>query len=172
MFLRILPMSIMIRPAHADDFAAIHTMNEGAVPDVSSITLEELLTLAKQCCYFVVALVDGERAGFFMALRPGQAYQSLNYRWFSERYESFIYIDRIVVSPAYKGRGIGRALYDDVEKFAAGTVPVLTCEVNLVPPNPDSIAFHKKLGFAEAGQQNTEGGTKRVSLMVKALPTE
>ena len=104
-----------------------------------------------------------------MALRPGQSYQSLNYRWFSERYENFVYIDRIAVAPAYKGRGIGRALYADVESLAATTAPILTCEVNLVPSNADSMAFHTKLGFAEVGQQVTEGGKKRVSLMVKTL---
>lgn len=125
--------------------------------------------MAKQCCYFGAAVVDGEVAGFLMALRPGQSYQSLNYRWFSDRYETFVYIDRIAVSPAYKGRGIGRALYADVENLATTTAPILTCEVNLDPPNADSMAFHTKLGFAEVAQQVTEGGTKRVSLMVKRL---
>jgi hypothetical protein len=115
-------------------------------------------------------LADGELAGFLMALQPGQAYQSENYRWFSEHYEKFVYVDRIAVSPNYKGRGIGRALYADVQSFATkAAAPILTCEVNLIPANPDSMAFHMKLGFAEVGQQNTEGGSKRVSLLVKTL---
>ena len=46
---------------------------------------------------------------------------------------------------------------------------MLTCEVNLKPPNPGSIVFHQQLGFAEVDQQETEQGAKRVSLMVKTL---
>jgi len=163
-------MSIAIRPAELRDFELIRAINEGAVPDVSTITREELDALAKQCCYFSVALADGELSGFLMALQPGQVYQSENYRWFAAHYENFVYVDRIAVSPACKGRGIGRALYGDVENFARkAAAPILTCEVNLIPPNPDSMAFHKKIGFTEVGQQSTEGGKKRVSLLVKTL---
>jgi predicted GNAT superfamily acetyltransferase len=163
-------MPISIRQADSPDFAAILAMNQGAVPDVSSITFEELSALAKQCCRFSVVLAEGELAGFMMAMRPGQPYPSLNYRWFSERYKDFVYVDRIAVSPAFKGRGVGRALYADVESLALQfAAPVLTCEVNVIPPNEDSMAFHRKLGFSEVGQQDTEGGTKRVSLLVKKL---
>ena len=163
-------MPISLRQADPLDFEAIRAMNEGAVPDVSSITLDELRALAKQCCYFCVALSSGELAGFMMALQPGQPYQSPNYRWFSEHYRNFVYVDRIAVSPSFKGRGIGRALYADVERLALQvSAPVLTCEVNLIPPNEASMAFHKKLGFAQVGEQDTEGGTKRVSLLVKEL---
>lgn len=162
-------MPTTIRPADTSDYEVIRALNENAVPAVSSISMEELQALAKQCSYFSVAMADGELAGFLMALRPGEQYRSENYRWFSEHYDDFVYVDRIAVSPAYKGRGIGRALYDDVQKFAVKVAPILTCEVNLVPPNPESIAFHTKLGFAEVGQQDTEGGSKRVSLMLKPL---
>jgi predicted GNAT superfamily acetyltransferase len=88
---------------------------------------------------------------------------------FPSTYKNFVYVDRIAVAPAYKGRGIGRAFYSDIERFADSVAPILTCEVNLDPPNPESIAFHTKLGFAEVAQQDTEGGKKRVSLMVKPL---
>ena len=123
-------IKVAIRPVEFKDFPAIHAINQNAVPDVSSITVDELQALVKQCCYFSVAVADGEIAGFLMAMRPGQSYQSRNYRWFSERYENFVYIDRIAISPAHKGRGIGRALYADVESLAAAiTAPILTCEV-------------------------------------------
>ena len=45
----------------------------------------------------------------------------------------------------------------------------MTCEVNLRPPNPGSMAFHRAMGFDEVGTQNTEGGSKTVSLLVKRL---
>ena len=157
-----------IKPAEPGDYAAVLAMNEGALPHVSSLTKSEFSVLAGQCFYFGVAWVDAAVAGFLMALRPGEAYQSLNYRWFCERYASFVYIDRIVVAPQFNGIGIGRALYADVERAARGVAPILTCEVNLNPPNPESVAFHKKLGFAEVGQLVADEG-KLVSLMVKAV---
>ena len=157
-----------IRPAEVRDYAAVLAMNEAALPHVSSLSDPELLALAGQCFYFRVALVDGDLAGFLMALRPGEAYASLNYRWFCERYASFVYIDRIVVAPQFHGFGVGRTLYEDVERAARDTAPILTCEVNLNPPNPGSLAFHKKLGFAEVGQLVADEG-KLVSLMVKAV---
>jgi predicted GNAT superfamily acetyltransferase len=45
----------------------------------------------------------------------------------------------------------------------------LTCEVNLAPPNPRSLAFHHAQGFQEMAQQMTDGGLKRVSLLRKTV---
>ena len=162
-----------IRAAEKTDYAAVLAMNEGALPHVSSLTAADLSEIAGQSFYFGVAWVDGAVAGFLMALRPGEDYPSLNYRWFCERYASFVYIDRIVVGPQFNGLGIGRALYVDVERVTllsgeSGVAPILTCEVNLEPPNPGSMAFHKKLGFGEVGQLVADEG-KLVSLMVKAV---
>ena len=167
---------MQIRAAESADYADVLVMNEGALPHVSSLTEAEFSVLAGQCFYFRVAWVDGAMAGFLMALCPGEDYRSLNYRWFSEKYASFVYIDRIVVAPQFNGLGIGRALYADVERATlvpgeAGVVPILTCEVNLNPPNPGSVAFHTKLGFAEVGQLVADEG-KLVSLMVKVVGNE
>ncbi len=159
---------MQIRVGERADYAAILAMNEGALPHVSSLTESEFSVLAGQCFYFAVAWADGAVAGFLMALRPGEDYPSLNYRWFSDRYASFVYIDRIVVAPQFNGLGIGRALYADVERSARGVAPILTCEVNLDPPNPGSVAFHGKLGFKEVGQLVADEG-KLVSLMVKTV---
>ena len=35
----------------------------------------------------------------------------------------------------------------------------ILCEVNIMPPNPGSIRFHKRFDFKECGSQFTEGGT-------------
>jgi len=162
-------MQVEIKPAQASDFETIHQINESSVPHVTTITTAELRTLASQCCYFGAAWMEGSVAGFLMAMRPGEDYDSPHYQWFCREYKNFVYIDRIAVAERHKGRGIGQALYGDVERAIAGAAPLLTCEVNLQPPNPGSLAFHTKLGFVEAGQLESEGGKKRVSLMVKKL---
>ncbi|MGA3089508.1 MAG: GNAT family N-acetyltransferase [Terriglobales bacterium] len=151
------------------DYELVRSINQQAVPHVSSLAPDELKKLAAQCFHFAVASVGSACAGFLMALRPGEGYGSLNYRWFSEHYANFVYIDRIAIASEFQGRGVGRALYADVEQAAKGLAPILTCEVNLVPPNPGSMAFHAKLAFAEVDQMDGEDGAKRVSLMVKAI---
>ena len=51
-----------------------------------------------------------------------------------------------------------------------GFAPIMTCEVNMRPPNKVSIFFHEKYGFEKVGTQKTEGGNKEVSLMVYKIP--
>jgi predicted GNAT superfamily acetyltransferase len=46
---------------------------------------------------------------------------------------------------------------------------VLFCEVNVRPRNDASLAFHEAIGFREVGQQDTDGGAKRVSLLALDL---
>jgi predicted GNAT superfamily acetyltransferase len=45
----------------------------------------------------------------------------------------------------------------------------VTCEVNLDPPNPRSLAFHERLGFREVGRQATKGGAFTVVLLAAAV---
>ena len=105
-------------------------------------------------------------AGFVLLLREGAAYTSLNYQWFSKTLSEFLYVDRIVVVPEFRGFGVAQLLYDHARAIAKDqAVPWLTCEVNLEPPNPRSLAFHHRQGFEELGQQATEGGLKTVSLL-------
>jgi predicted GNAT superfamily acetyltransferase len=162
-------MSIAILSATPSDYPAIHQLNEASTPEVSSLTLEKLSELAVMCFDFSLVRDDQGLLAFLMLMLPGQPYRSENYCWFSERYPVFVYVDRIVVTERAKGKGIGRALYAHAERLARELAPVLACEINLDPPNPESMTFHRKLGFVEVGQQNTEQGKKRVSLQIKQL---
>ena len=86
-------------------------------------------------------------------------YDSPNFLWFRARYPAFLYVDRIVVASHARGRGLARQLYTEV--FAqAGPLPV-ACEVNQLPPNPASDAFHAALGFTPAGAATHSGKTVR-----------
>lgn len=146
------------------------TLNSLAVPATSHLEPQELDRLIAMSQYSLVALDDSDHvAGFCITFLPGVDYQSLNYRWFSERYPQFSYLDRIVVRDDLRGSGIGAALYAELEQRINGTIPVLCCEVNLKPLNEGSLRFHHRIGFVEVGQQDTDGGKKRVSLLVKRL---
>jgi hypothetical protein len=95
-----------------------------------------------------------------MAFRKGDAYDGTNFAWFGERYDDFLYVDRVVVAPDFRGLKLADRFYDDLEAFArARGVSRITCEVNAEPPNPVSLRFHERRGFREVGQVPYAGKT-------------
>ncbi len=114
-----------------------------------------------------VVEVDGDPSGFVVTIRPGSDYDSVNYRWFSRRWgEDFYYLDRIALAPSVRRRGVASRVYDEVEALAA-TYGRLALEVNLLPPNPASLAFHTGRGYAEVGRLGDDDHL--VVLLVKDL---
>ncbi len=163
------PPELHIRDVRSPDLAAVHAINEAAVPHVNSIGLDRFQDFTREAAYFQIAMLDAELAGYLVAFAPGARYDSLNFLWFQERYKDFIYIDRIAVAPSARRRGIASSLYREIFDFARPRTGLLTCEVNTRPVNAESVAFHEKFGFREVGAQETEGGAKSVSLMAVEL---
>jgi predicted GNAT superfamily acetyltransferase len=162
-------MGPVIRAVDIADLATFRTLNDAAVPAVNRIPLSTFDWFRVHAPYFRAAVEDDTTLAFLIALTPGLDYDSPNYRWFEHRGTRFVYIDRIVVAPPARGRGVARMLYQDLAAFAAPFADALTCEVNLRPPNPGSVAFHQRMGFREVGRQETEGGAKEVVLMERGL---
>jgi uncharacterized protein len=155
----------MIRDAVAGDFPAILELNAGSVHFLSPLDRDKLEHLHGQAAYHRVLDEGGLIGGFLLAFREGALYDSPNYQWFSERYPSFLYVDRAVVNGSCRRKGCGRALYDDLISHAAGLgIEALTCEIDISPPNPGSLLFHAGYGFREVGTQWLHGGAKQVSL--------
>jgi predicted GNAT superfamily acetyltransferase len=158
-----------LRDAAPADLARINVLNEAALPWVSAFSAARFAPFIDAAPYFRVAVVDDAIAGFLLALDPRSTYDSDNFRWFCDRYDDFIYIDRVVVTEALTARGVGTLLYADVERFAAARAPRLACEVNLRPHNARSLAFHHKLGFVEVGRRNIDDGAKALTMLIKPL---
>lgn len=156
-----------IRPVGTADLDSVMALNESAVPNVNSVSLETLEKFVQQAAYFRVIDSGDTVVAFLVGFTPGADYGSENYRWFCRRYREFFYIDRVAVAPEHRGKKLAFALYRDIERLAMA--PMLACEVNLEPPNPRSLEFHRRFGFRQVGTQETEGGAKTVSLMVKSL---
>jgi predicted GNAT superfamily acetyltransferase len=110
----------------------------------------------------------GELDAFILVFDQSSAYDGLNFRWFRERYLRFVYVDRVVVAHHARGRGLARKLYEAVfERARAEGVPLVTCEVNLDPPNPASDAFHAAMGFEPVGSAGL--GAKTVRYFARTL---
>lgn len=155
----------MIRDATRDDFDAILRLNLESERFLSPLGPERLEVLHQQSAYHRVGCVDGSVEAFLLAFREGIDYDSPNYRWFADRYPSFLYIDRIVVDAGSRGKGLGTGLYTDVFAWARQSgVPRIVCEFDIDPPNKASKVFHQRFGFEEVGSHRVANGKKAVSL--------
>jgi predicted GNAT superfamily acetyltransferase len=159
---------ILLRDATPADWPAVLMLNADSVEHLSPMDEPRLRALAGAACYFRVAVVNGAVAGFLLAFRKGASYDGAIFQLFNERASDFVYIDRIVVGPEFRGHHIASRLYDDVAEFArASDAETLTCEVNVVPPNPASSQFHAQHGFHEIGRH--KAGEKTVALLAREL---
>lgn len=133
------------------DVSAILRLNEADEIFLAPLDARGLRALLEQA--FHLGLRDNGRDAFLIALDEKASYGSPNFGWFKERFARFAYVDRLVVAPHARGRGIGRSLYEELFDVArqAGH-DLVACEVNVDPPNPTSDAFHAALGFEEIGR--------------------
>lgn len=164
--------AVVLRPVVAADLDVILPMNNAAVPAVGHLETPELAEFADTARWFTVAERPGELIAFLIGLHgPGLDYASLNYRAFCDRYpDGFLYVDRIVVAPTARGTGIGSALYEAFVDFGrADGATVITAEVNVRPRNDGSLRFHRNFGFRPVGEQDTDGGAKRVQFFAYDL---
>lgn len=161
-----LPAGVRLRPLTPADAHALAPLNDAATPAVPITAPDDLARLIALSALPLGLDRAGRLVGFVLALEPGADYDSENYRFFEERGVPSMYVDRIVVSESERGSGLGQALYAAVFEAARerGFAEV-TCEVNLDPPNPGSLAFHGRLGFQQVGEQATKGGTVTVALL-------
>lgn len=158
-----------VRDAVAADHAAILALNNGAVPHVNALSVEDLAWLSGHAIFFRVVEDAVGVLGFALVLPSGGDYWSDNYKWFAARYDRFVYLDRVVIADRARRRGAGRALYDALFAFVRGAWPRVTLEVNLRPPNPDSERFHAALGFTTVGVREYNDGASAVLMMVREM---
>ena len=159
-----------IRAVRPSDLSRLVELNNDAVPAVPAVSEGEMAALVEAANWSLVAEQDGEVRGMVICFDPGQDYDSENYRYFESHYPSHFYIDRIVIDEAARGMGLGALLYGEVFAEAARRgAGQVTCEVNLEPPNPASIAFHHRMGFVDVDTQATKGGSVVVQLMAAVV---
>ena len=93
-------------------------------------------------------------AGFIICFRENSEYESLNYKYFTQNKEKFLYIDRVVIKSHYRRMGLGTTVYKYLDEAAAKESLSICCEVNSIPLNQTSLNFHAKNGFIEVGEKN------------------
>jgi predicted GNAT superfamily acetyltransferase len=147
---------VTIRDLLDDDLGRVLEINDAHVPAVGPLDLDRLRFLFGECTIALAVESGGELVGFCLVLGPGSTYDSVNYRWFMDRYDDALYLDRVAFDASAHRRGLGSALYDEVTR-RAGDAARLTLEVNIDPPNHQSLGFHARRGFEEVGRQMSKG---------------
>jgi tryptophan synthase alpha chain len=158
------PRLIDLRAAEPEVLAEVLALNQSEEEATSPLDREELGQLLERSVWAAAAVSGGAVRAFLVAFGPGSAYASPNYRWFCRRLDDFLYIDRVVVARSARGQGLARQLYAAAQ--AAAPAAPLVCEVNLLPPNPGSDAFHASLGFTELGRGSPAPG-KTVRYLIR-----
>ncbi len=144
---------------------SIWEINEQGLPGTGKVSEDEIIKLMEYSSFSIGAYDNDNLLGFVICLPPATEYGSLNYAWFNQRYDRFLYVDRIAVSSESRNQKIGSKLYQAViDESVKHGVPI-AAEVNLRPPNLDSIRFHKRHGFAEVGEFTH--GKKSVLMMLR-----
>ena len=147
------------------DVASIWSINEQGLPGTGQVSEHELTNLLDLSALSLGVFREGELLGFVICLPPQKSYGSLNYAWFNQRFDAFLYVDRIAVAHEHRGHGIGSMLYEHVIALSHELAVPVAAEVNVLPPNPGSMRFHERFGFKEIGELHHK--EKSVSMLLR-----
>ncbi|MEL0312643.1 MAG: GNAT family N-acetyltransferase [Candidatus Poseidoniales archaeon] len=155
-----------IRDLTHADVEAMWAINEEGLPGTGKVSPSELEALLDLASFAVGAFENDLMIGFVICLPPQTTYGSLNYAWFNQRYDAFLYVDRIAVAANQRDRGVGSALYERVVACANEHAVPVAAEVNRLPPNPGSMRFHHRFNFVEVGTLD-HGANKSVTMLLR-----
>ncbi|MBL6890606.1 MAG: GNAT family N-acetyltransferase [Candidatus Poseidoniaceae archaeon] len=142
------------RPLLQEDASSVWIINEQGLPGTGKVTVEEISHLIAISDVSLGVFEQDKMLGFVICLSPNLDYGSLNYAWFNENYDDFLYVDRIAVATEHRNNGIGSFIYQELINISQQKQIPITAEVNLVPPNPGSMKFHFRFDFSEVGVLN------------------
>lgn len=156
---------MMFRSLRNEDVPCLWRINEEGLPGTGKVSEDAIIDLIDFAELTLGAFEKNKLLGFVICLPPKTKYGSLNYAWFNQRYDDFLYVDRIAVSTKHRNRKIGTLLYEKVIKYAQEQNRPVVAEVSLKPPNPKSMRFHGRHDFNEVGIFNHEN--KSVTMMFR-----
>ncbi|WP_084629968.1 GNAT family N-acetyltransferase [Patulibacter americanus] len=161
---------LRVRAIEPRDHDAVLALNAKDVDKLSPMDAARLEWIVARSAAPLVVEDEQGVLGFCLAIASGTDYDGSHYAWFAERYDRFLYLDRIAVADRARRRGAGSALYTACEERARPFGRML-CEVNVVPMNAPSLAFHTGRGYVELERRAAdEAGEKVVTMLAKQLP--
>ena len=136
-------------------FQSIYDLNQANTPEVGSLeSIQHLKQLIEFSSYNLLVLKEDEIVGFIICMREGTAYESENYKFFTQRLKKFLYVDRVAIDEQHRRAGLGKAIYEDIFVQAISDSLPIALEVNTQPVNQPSLNFHEKMGFDRIGAKD------------------
>ena len=147
-------LELLEDPFNSSDLDEIWNINQANIPEVGDVPSLERLNALINWSSHVIVVRDQEIAGFILLMREDQSYDSLNYEFYNSRDIPFLYVDRIAIKDGHRRNGLGKMIYDETIDIAKNLGVMTCCEVNTLPRNDASLAFHKSFGFQEVGTKD------------------
>jgi predicted GNAT superfamily acetyltransferase len=158
--LKLLPdfqVTILDKKLSRNTLSTLYSLNQENSPEVGFISsIEYFSKLFEMSALSLLVEHQAEIVGFIICFRENSEYESLNYKYFDENKQRFLYIDRVVIKSAYRRKGLGTKIYKYLDEIAQKDMLLICCEVNSIPLNQISLDFHGKNGFLEVGERNFE----------------
>jgi uncharacterized protein len=147
-----------------DAMLAINRECEAMLSPLTRLELERMIAMAYR------AQVTDDGNAMLLAFDERANYGSPNFAWFRARYPRFVYVDRVAVLPAARGRGVARRFYADLlDSARTDGHALIACEIYSDPPNPESDAFHATMGFYEVGSAYLPDRNKTVRYLIREV---
>ena len=133
----------------------LYKLNQENTPEVGSIrSYKSFTSLLDISSINLLIEYKKQSIGFVICFRENLEYESLNYKFFNEIKQKFLYIDRVVIQSDYRRMGFGTRVYKYIDEVAAKESLPICCEVNSIPLNQISLNFHAKNGFTKVGERD------------------
>ena len=154
---------MILRPYTEADRDAVLTLNEASVEVLSPLDADRLELLLSLCALAQIAEINNEVAGFMLVFAERSDYDGEAYRWFDQRYDNFLYVDRIIIHESARGQGLATVFYQRlIDQARQQNRVCLLAEIDIEPPNEVSLRFHQRFGFIEVDRLTYAKG-KQVS---------
>ena len=147
-------LEVLQAPYLSSDLEEIWNINQENIPEVGDVPNLDRLNKLIDWSSHVIVVRDNNIAGFIILMREGQDYDSLNYKFFNSQSFPFLYVDRIAIKDGHRRKGLGRMIYEKTIDIAKDLDVSTCCEVNTIPRNDPSLAFHDAFGFREVGTKD------------------
>jgi len=147
-------LELLQKPFSDSDLDQIWSINQENIPEVGNVANLERLNQLIDWSSHVLVVREQEIAGFIILMRENQNYDSLNYDFFNSQNDPFLYVDRIAIKEGHRRQGLGKMIYEKTIDIANDLNIPTCCEVNTIPRNGPSLAFHDNFGFKEVGTKD------------------
>ena len=147
-------LELLEKPFNDSDLEQIWSINQENIPEVGNVANLERLNQLIDWSSHVLVVREQEIAGFIILMRENQNYDSLNYGFFNSQNDPFLYVDRIAIKEGHRRQGLGKMIYEKTIDIANDLNLPTCCEVNTIPRNGPSLAFHDSFGFKEVGAKD------------------